>query len=130
MKTLIFSLIAVVVLTAVAATSPAPIKADDISGNYTGVARTDSIGDIPVTLTLKSTDGKITGTLDSPQGQGEIRDGSLTKGKFTCVLDFQGSLGSISATVDGDKLTGTWDVAGLSGTLEVKKVAAKAGSSL
>src|SRR5258708_5049899 len=125
MKTLFFAFLSAAVLAVAVAGAAATLSSDDISGKYTGVAKSDSIGEIPVTMILKNADGKITGSLDSPQGQGELRDGTVSKGKFNCVLDFNGDVGSISATVDGGKITGTWDVAGLSGTIEVKKVVAK-----
>ena len=57
---------------------------------------------IPVTLTLEQTDGKISGSLDSMLGTGEIADGKVKGNKFfgTARIKAQGQ--SLEVLVKGD----------------------------
>ncbi|CAN5505737.1 hypothetical protein BH10ACI1_BH10ACI1_04250 [soil metagenome] len=66
---------------------------------------------IPVSLSLVQTDGKISGKLESMLGEGKIENGKVSGNKFSAVAttEMQGqSLEiSISGTFENDLLTGT-----------------------
>ena len=95
--------------------------AADISGKYEGVAKSESFGDIPLTVNLKSTAGKLSGTIETPQGPAAITDGSYADGKVTLKFDAGGNEGTVTAMLNGDKIVGKWELGGAGGTLELKK---------
>ncbi len=65
---------------------------------------------LPVTLTLKQDGGKVSGSLDSMLGKGEITDAKISGDKFTgtAKTQIQGQAVdlSINGTIDGDKMKG------------------------
>jgi hypothetical protein len=95
--------------------------AADISGKYEGVAKSEAFGEIPLTVNLKNTNGKLSGTIETPQGPATITDGSYADGKVTLKFDAGGNEGIVTATLNGDKLVGKWELGGAGGTLELKK---------
>lgn len=66
---------------------------------------------LPVTLTLKQDAGKVSGSLDSMMGKGEIADAKVSGNKVTAVAksEIQGQAMelNISGTVNGDSMKGT-----------------------
>ena len=95
--------------------------AADISGKYEGVAKSEAFGEIPLTVNLKNAGGKLTGTIETPQGPAQITDGSYADGKVTLKFDAGGNEGTVTATLSGDKIVGKWELGGAGGTLELKK---------
>jgi len=69
---------------------------------------------LPVTLTLKQDSGKVSGSLDSMLGKGDIADGKVTGNKFvgTANSQIQGQAVdlSINGTIDGDSMKGVLTV--------------------
>lgn len=65
---------------------------------------------IPVTLTLKQDGAKVSGSLDSMMGKGDIADAKVTGNKFvgTAKSEIQGQSVDlvINGTVDGDSMKG------------------------
>lgn len=100
--------------------SPAQAK-DPLSGKYEGVAKSEQIGDIPLTVEIKNDNGKVSGKIDTPQGPAPITSGTFDNGKLTMKFDAGGNEGSVTATLDGDKITGKWELAGQGGSLELKR---------
>lgn len=98
----------------------------DISGKYEGVAKSEAFGEIPLTVNLKNTGGKLSGTIETPQGPATITDGSYADGKVTLKFDAGGNEGVVTATLSGDKLVGKWELGGAGGTLELKKAGGSA----
>src|ERR1044071_2559835 len=98
--------------------------AADISGKYEGVAKSEAFGEIPLTVNLKNTGGKLTGTIETPQGPANITDGAYADGKVTLKFDAGGNEGTVTATLSGDKIVGKWELGGAGGTLELKKAGA------
>lgn len=96
----------------------------DISGKYEGVAKSEAFGEIPLTVNLKNTSGKLSGTIETPQGPATITDGSYADGKVTIKFDAGGNEGIVTATLNGDKIVGKWELGGAGGTLELKKAGA------
>ena len=107
---------------------------DNLSGKYEGVAKSDQLGDIPLTVEIKNDNGKLSGKIDTPQGPAAITSGTYADGKVTMKFDAGGNEGTVTATVDGDKITGKWELAGQGGRLELKRagmvVAAAPASSV
>jgi hypothetical protein len=109
--------------------SPAPFNkqstakpaADTVSGKYEGVAKSDQMGEIPLTVELKNDNGKLSGKIETPQGPAAITSGTYADGKLTMKFDAGGNEGIVTATVSGDKITGKWELGGVGGPLELKK---------
>jgi hypothetical protein len=95
---------------------------DKLSGKYEGVAKSDAMGDIPIKVEIKNDNGKLSGKIEIPTGTAAITSGSYTDGKIVMKFDAQGQEGTVTATHDGDKITGKWEVAGMGGPLELKRV--------
>lgn len=96
---------------------------DKLSGKYEGVAKSDQIGDIPLTVEIKNDNGKVTGKIETPQGPAAITGGTFDNGKIVMKFDAGGNEGTVTAMLDGDKITGKWELAGQGGGLELKRAA-------
>lgn len=99
---------------------------DTLSGKYEGVAKSEQLGDIPLTVEIKNDNGKLTGKIDTPQGPAAITSGTFADGKVAMKFDAGGNEGTVTATVDGDKITGKWELGGQGGVLELKRAGAAA----
>src|SRR5689334_3922844 len=102
--------------------------ASDISGKYEGVAKSEAFGEIPLTVNLKNTGGKLSGTIETPQGPANITDGSYADGKVTIKFDAGGNEGIVTATLNGDRIVGKWELGGAGGTLDLKKAGSTAST--
>lgn len=119
----------VLLMAAVSIASPASFNkqstakpaADTVSGKYEGVAKSDQMGEIPLTVELKNDNGKLSGKIETPQGPAAITSGTYADGKLTMKFDAGGNEGIVTATVSGDKITGKWELGGVGGPLELKK---------
>ena len=101
---------------------------DTLSGKYEGVAKSDQLGDIPIIVEIKNENGKLTGTLTAPQGPADL-SGTFDNGKIVLKFDAGGNAGTVTAMLDGDKISGKWEVAGIGGGgLELKRAAMTAGA--
>jgi hypothetical protein len=96
---------------------------DSLSGKYEGVAKSDQIGDIPLTVEIKNDNGKLTGKIETPQGPAAITGGTFDNGKIVMKFDAGGNEGTVTAMLDGDKISGKWELAGQGGGLELKRAA-------
>lgn len=101
---------------------------DTLSGKYEGVAKSDQIGDIPLTVEIKNENGKLTGKIETPQGPAAITSGTFDSGKIVMKFDAGGTEGTVTATLDGDKISGKWELGGQGGGLELKRAAMTAGA--
>ena len=104
-------------------TNPSAQAKDPLSGKYEGVAKSDQMGDIPLTVEIKNDAGKLSGKIDSPQGPAAITGGTFDSGKIIMKFDAGGTEGTVTAMLDGDKITGKWELGGTGGTLELKRAA-------
>ena len=102
-------------------TNPSVQAKDTLSGKYEGVAKSDQMGDIPLTVEIKNDGGKLSGKIDSPQGPAPITGGTFDSGKITMKFDAGGNEGTVTAMLDGDKITGKWELGGMGGPLELKR---------
>ena len=96
---------------------------DTLSGKYEGVAKSDQIGDIPLTVEIKNDNGKLTGKIETPQGPAAITGGTFDNGKIVMKFDAGGNEGTVTAMLDGDKISGKWELGGQGGGLELKRAA-------
>ena len=96
---------------------------DTLSGKYEGVAKSDQMGDIPLTVEIKNDNGKLTGKIDTPQGPAAITSGTFDNGKIVMKFDAGGNEGTVTAMLAGDKISGKWELGGQGGALELKKAA-------
>ena len=94
---------------------------DTLSGKYEGVAKSEQMGDIPLTVEIKNDNGKLSGKIDSPQGPAPITGGTFDNGKIVMKFDAGGNEGTVTAMLDGDKITGKWELGGQGGSLELKR---------
>jgi len=94
---------------------------DNLSGKYEGVAKSEQLGDIPLTVEIKNDNGKLSGKIDTPQGPAAITSGTYADGKVSMKFDAGGNEGTVTATVVGDKISGKWELAGQGGPLELKR---------
>jgi hypothetical protein len=102
---------------------------DKLSGRYEGVAKSDQLGEIPLTVEIKNDNGKLTGKIETPQGPAAITSGTFDNGKIVMKFDAGGNEGTVTAMLDGDKITGKWELAGQGGGLELKRAAMVAGGA-
>jgi len=98
-----------------------PQAKDNVSGKYEGTAKSDQIGDIPITVDIKNDGGKLSGKIETPQGPASITGGTYADGKITLKFDAGGNEGTVTATMVGDKITGKWELGGMTGPLELKR---------
>ncbi|HEY3136858.1 MAG TPA: hypothetical protein VGL29_12585 [Blastocatellia bacterium] len=101
---------------------------DTLSGKYEGVAKSDQLGDIPITVEIKNDNGKLSGKIDTPQGPAAITGGTFDNGKIVMKFDAGGNEGTVTATLDGDKITGKWELGGQGGAVQLKRSAAAASA--
>jgi hypothetical protein len=96
---------------------------DPISGRYEGVAKSDQMGDIPLTVEIKNENGKLSGKIETLQGPAPITGGTFQNGRLILKFDAGGNEGTFTATLDGVKLSGKWELAGSQGgALELKRI--------
>lgn len=120
-------LMPVAILALLSAAAIGSAVSDPVSGKYEGVAKSQNMGDIPITVELKNDNGKISGNINGPQGSLVITDGSYADGKLKLKFDAGGNEGSVSASLKDGIITGEWGLAGqVMGTLELKTVGAGA----
>jgi len=116
--------ITLLLLASLALAASAQTKPANVTGKYEGVAKSDQLGDIPITVEIKDEGGKLSGKIETPQGPAAITGGSYADGKVVMKFDAGGNEGTVTAMIDGDKITGKWELAGQGGTLELKRAGA------
>lgn len=103
-----------VVLTKTAVPNAAPTA--NIGGRWTMTANADGMT-IPVTLEFKQENAAVSGSMASDHGSGTLADGKLTgnylTGTFKAVIQGNPADLKIEGFVEGDKMTGTLNGAGL-----------------
>jgi hypothetical protein len=102
-------------------TNPPGQTKDTLSGKYEGVAKSDQMGEIPLTVEIKNDNGKLSGKIETPQGPAAITGGTFESGKIVMKFDAGGNEGTVTAMLDGDKISGKWELGGQGGGLELKR---------
>src|SRR6185503_411758 len=116
------------VLTFVFAASVA-LAQDTLSGKYEGTVKTAGAADEKVSLELKNECGKVTGRLMKGETAIDISEGALAASKLTLKLGAAAKDGTVSAVVEGDKITGDWTAGTAKRTIELKKVTTAAAAA-
>jgi hypothetical protein len=121
-KTMPLLVIALLVVASSAISAAAYVQ-DKVSGNYKGVAKSDAMGDLPLTVKLVNTGGKLSGSIDTAQGSAAITGGTVDEatGAIKMTFDAGGTAGTVVATIKDGVITGKWDLGGMGGPLELKK---------
>lgn len=102
---------------------------DTLSGKYEGTLKTTGAAEEKVTLELKHEAGKISGRLLKGQTAIDVTEGTLAESKLSLKLGAAAKEGTISAVVDGEKITGDWIAGEAKRSLELKKVPAAASAT-
>ena len=102
---------------------------DTLSGKYEGTVKTAGAADQKVWLELKNEGGKVSGRLTKDDAVAEITEGTLAESKLSLKLGEAAKAGTISAVVEGDKITGDWLSGAQKRTVEFKKVGAAAAAA-
>lgn len=105
-----------------------PASADSLTGAYKGKGNSDATGEFPLSVDVKIANGKVTGTISSPQGDAQITDGTYADGHITLKFDAAGNEGTVTAEYKDGKITGTWTLAGINGTLDLSRGGAEAAA--
>ena len=116
----------VVIAMLVGVTAAMAQGSDPVSGKYEGVAKSDAMGDLPITVNLKNTNGKLSGSIETGQGSAAITDGSYADGKLKLKFDAGGTEGTVDAEFKDGVIKGKWELGGMGGPLELKKAGAGA----
>lgn len=124
MRTIIVISVLVLSASTIFAQQPAPQPAaqpspDTLAGRYEGVAKSQG-NESPVVLDLKREGARFSGQAKAGETTADITEGTFADGTLT--LKF-GPAGTLTAKVDGDKITGDWTTENRKGTVELKKVA-------
>lgn len=101
--------------------SAAFAQSDNLSGKYKGVAKSEAMGDIPLEVTIKNENGKLSGVISTSQGDATITGGTYENGKVKIKFDAGGTEGTVDAEMKDGKIVGKWDLGGVGGPLELTK---------
>src|SRR5262249_46023229 len=74
-----------------------------------------------ITVNLKNTNGKLSGTIETGQGSAAITDGTYADGKLKLKFDAGGTEGTVEAEYKDGVIKGKWELGGMGGPLEIKK---------
>ena len=95
-----------------------------VEGKYKGSATLEDLGTVPITAELKGSDDKLTGIINSSQGDAQILDGNFKDGKITLQITVGDTGATVNGTVDDTgKITGNITGDQLNGTIEMTRVA-------
>ena len=86
--------------------APTPASGDPLSGEWDAVAYYDT--EVAFSLTLKVEGAVVTGTVTTPEGPSDLRNGRWENGVFTFELTYQGAPVALSAEVKDGQLLGGW----------------------
>jgi len=99
---------------------------ETLSGKYEGTAKVSGSADLQIILELKNEGGKVSGQLTNGATTTAVTDGSFMDGKLSLKLGEAAKDGSLTAKVEGDKLTGDWVSGSQKRTIELKKASSVA----
>jgi hypothetical protein len=121
-------LVIALLIVASSAISAAALVQDRVTGKYKGIAKSEAMGDLPITVDLKNTAGKLSGAIETAQGSAPITGGTIDEatGAVKLTFDAGGTEGTVTATLKDGVITGKWDLGGMGGPLELKKDGAMA----
>ncbi len=89
-------------------------------GTWDVVASTPN-GDMSAVMTVKMVDAKPKVEFELGGMARTVTDEKLDKNVLTLKVEYEGGLYDVEAKIDGDKIEGTWQGSGASGTLSGKR---------
>lgn len=94
-----------------------------IEGKYKGSVTLEGMGIVPVTAELKGSDDKLSGIINSSQGDAQILDGNVKDSKIMLQI----SVGDMGATINGTvddtgKISGSISGDQINGTIEMTRI--------
>jgi hypothetical protein len=108
--------LAVVALPAGAAAQAAPpVTLESFVGVWEGAAQTPN-GDVTLKSAFKVEGGKLVGLIESSMGPIPVASAALADDKLAVTIDFQGTPGTLACKLQGNRIDGTWEVGGNSGS--------------
>jgi hypothetical protein len=121
-------LVIALLVVASSAISATAFVQDKFSGKYKGIAKSEAMGDLPITVDLKHAAGKLSGAIETAQGSAPITGGTIDEatGAVKLTFDAGGTEGTVTATFKDGVISGKWDLGGMGGPLELKKEGAVA----
>jgi hypothetical protein len=93
---------------------------DPFVGNFKGVAKM-SDGEMPVTLELKSVNGKFTGHAMAADTDYKVESGKVTNDALTLTFGAGPDAATLTLKPNGDKLVGDWVHGTQKGTVELSR---------
>ena len=99
-----------------------PSASDGISGSYEGVILGGGMDGVPIKIVLKSNNGKLSGTMESPQDKLQSTGGTYTDGHLELTFETPNGVVTITAQVKDDKIVGNLSLQGTGGPLKLKRV--------
>lgn len=97
--------------------------AAEIAGKYKGSANIEGLGNLALTAELKGGDDKLSGVINSAQGDAQILDGSAKDGKITLQIAVGDSAATVNATVSKKgEIKGSISGDQINGTIEMSRV--------
>ncbi len=123
-------IIALLVVASSAISAAAFVQDKVVSGRYKGIAKSEAMGDLPITVNLINTSGKLSGAIETAQGAAAITGGTIDEatGAVKMTFDAGGTEGTVVATFKDGVITGKWDLGGMGGPIELKKDGAAAAT--
>jgi len=100
-------------------------KGKALTGRFEGTAKDKAANVIDVAFELTEKDGAMSGMIRSSHGDFTITGGSHKGDAVTLEFDTGGGTGTISLSLNEDKLVGSWSVGDDGGEVDVKKAAAQ-----
>mgnify|MGYP000145830987 CR=1 FL=1 len=92
------------------------------AGKWDVVAETAYGETYRLALTLTESDGKLGGTLTTPDGGTvQLQNVRLEGSNLTFEISLGGSLYTVESKIENDEITGTWKGGGDSGTVAAKR---------
>lgn len=82
--------------------------AADVAGKWNLTAKDPDGNEIKAELVIKSEDGKLSGTIATPQGTSPLKDVEFKDNVLTCKLMYGDIPVTLKMTLDGDTLTGNY----------------------
>ncbi len=117
-----FALAGAVLASAVGFAQPAA-KPAAVAGKYEGWAHGGSQGDMAMTATLAQDAGTLSGTMNAGSYAFTIYDGKVEGNKLSWTFSDGQIAGSVTADYKDGAVNGSWNAAGESGSIELKRLA-------
>jgi len=105
-----------------------PITLESYAGAWEGAAQTPN-GDVSLRATFKIQDGRLGGLIESSMGPIPVVASALADGKLTITIDFQGGSGTLRCALQGDRITGVWEVGDNSGPFSLARPGTATGGN-